>query len=757
MRFTGFVLLTVLMFAVHLNAQTLDDLRQIQSLKKQLEKTGELGQTPKKVVPASESLTVFKDSLSVLPERETDIPDSLAANKDSVEIDTDPFANLEIFGFKIFEDANVDFNPEVYGPVDENYPVGPGDELILTVWGEVELRHELVVNRQGQIYIPEVGLVSVLGMNVHDLKSKLNSIMGKSYSSLTKKKAFLDIAMGKLRSVRIFVVGDVKKPGVFTVPAFTSPFNMLFYSAGLKKTGSMRNILLVRNDEVVEELDFYQFLTQGKKFSNIRLQNNDVLLVKPAGRQVYLAGAVNKPAIFEIKGAEGIIDLIEFSGGFRDSAYVDQIQVERYSNNKERKLIDINYRELKNTGKNHRLENGDRIFVKSINRELLNYVSIEGPVYGPKRFEYYNGLTIMDLFARVDSIRGDAYLQRVQIDRTLANRKKQIFSVNLEAVLSGKHADVLLQAEDQINIKSIETLFPADSVTIYGAVNIPGKFLLKKEMTLHDLIFEAGGYREDAVIKEAEISRIDPKKRDRENLAAIVYVPIDSVYERKQDAELINFILKPYDNVFIRANSDWELQRNVEIRGEVQFPGKYTLKNKDERITDLIERAGGLKETAYPRGATLRRTQEDVGQIGLDFEKVFKNPKDEDNIYLIDGDVITIPEQLHTVKVAGGVNFPSSVLFEKGKGAGYYINSAGGFSELANEKNVSVRLANGRVFKQKRFLFWKYWPKDITAGSTIYIPTFAEKPRTDWSGAIRDAAAILSSVATTILIIDQVK
>ncbi|MGD9900502.1 MAG: SLBB domain-containing protein [Calditrichaceae bacterium] len=757
MRFIGFALLAIIMFTVHLNAQTLDDLRQIQSLKKQLEKTGDLDQSPKKVVPASESLTVFKDSLSVVPEGITSFPDSLAASSDSVEIADDPFENLEIFGFKIFEDANFDFNPEVYGPVDENYPVGPGDELILSVWGEVELRHELIVNRQGQIYVPEVGIISVLGMDIHGLKSKLKNIMGKSYSSLTKNKAFLDVALGKLRAVRVFVVGDVKKPGVFTVPAFTSPFNMLFYSAGLNKTGSMRNILLVRNDEVVEELDFYNFLTQGKKFSNVRLQNNDVILVKPAGRHVYLAGAVNKPAIFELKGDEGIIDLIEFSGGFRDSAYVDQIQVERYSDNKERKLIDINYRELKNTDKNYRLENGDRVFVQSINRELLNYISIEGPVYGPKRFEYFRGMTIKDLFARVDSIMGDAYLQRVQIDRTLANRRKQIFSVNLEAVLNGMHADVLLQAEDQINIKSIETLFPADSVTIYGAVNTPGKFLLKKEMTLDDLIFEAGGYREDAVIEEAEISRIDPRKRDRTNLATIVYVPINPVYERKQDKGINNFILEPYDNVFIRANSDWELQRNVEIKGEVQFPGKYTLKNKNERITDLIERAGGLKETAYPRGATLRRTQDNVGQIGLDFEKVFKNPKNEDNIYLIDGDVITIPEQLHTVKVAGGVNFPSSVLFEKGKGAGYYINSAGGFSELANEKNVSVRLANGRVFKQKRFLLWKYWPKDITAGSTIYVPTFAEKPRTDWSGAIRDAAAILSSVATTILIIDQVK
>jgi len=287
-------------------------------------------------------------------------------------------------------------------------------------------------------------------------------------------------------------------------------------------------------------------------------------------------------------------------------------------------------------------------------------------------------------------------------------------------------------------------------------VNNPGKYLLKKDMSLKDLIFTAGGFRKDAVIEEAEVSRINPNRTGPHQLASIIYVNIDSNYTKDiqpQKADL--FFLEPNDNVFIRANSDWELQRNVSIEGEVVKPGVYTLKSKTERITDIIQRAGGLKRTAYLEGATIKRYQNGVGQIGVDFKKIFADPQNPENIYLQNGDRIIIPERLATVKVVGGVNFPSSVLFEKGRGLDYYIEATGGFVELADEKNVTIRLANGRPVQQKRFLFWKYLPEDITAGSTIYVPVLREKKEIDWSGAVRDAAAIMSSIATTILIYDR--
>ena len=460
----------------------------------------------------------------------------------------------------------------------------------------------------------------------------------------------------------------------------------------------------------------------------------------------------------ELKDNEGIIELVRFSGGFKDNAYLENILVKRYVDNKDQKLYSINFKELAADNRNFILHNGDRIFVDTLSREMENIISIEGPVYGPHEFEFYDGLTVKKLFTQVDSIRGDAYLNRVSITRVLPNRRKQIFSINLYDMLFAGAQDFNLAAGDEIRIISDKTLFPEDSVTIYGAVNNPGVFLLLKDMTLKDLIFAAGGFSEDALIEEAEISRIDPANRNQKQLANLIYVKIDSSYNKNHIArEDESFYLQAYDNIFIRANSDWEVQRNITLNGEVQKPGVYTLKSKTERITDVIKRAGGLKPTAYLEGARFIRNNKDVGRIGIDFKQIFRKPNSDDNIYLQDGDEITIPEKLHTIKVIGGVNFPTSVLYEKGAGLDYYIKAAGGYVELADNKNVTIRLANGRPVVKKRFIFWSYLSDEINAGSTIYVPVLSEKKSIDWSGAIRDAAAILSSVATTILIIDRLK
>ncbi len=760
-----FFFLSVLL-AQSLYPQTLQDIKDLEKLKKQLEETGKLPKEVERKIPEAASLETFESAVdtpktvSTKKEKPEEAPEekeekAVAAEDEAAEKEPAP---LPLFGFEVFSTADIDFTPEIYGPVDDNYPLGPGDEVIITVWGEVELRHELTINRQGQIFIPEVGLFNVQGLSMARLKQKLATIMGKSYSSITKNKAFLDVSLGKLRSIRVYVVGDVQSPGVFTVPALTPVFNMLFYAGGLKSSGSLRNIRLVRSDKTVAELDFYEFLTEGNKFSDIRLQTHDVLLVPTAKKLVTLRGTVKKEARYELSGDEGLTELISYAGGFRDNAYIDKISIQRYVNNKDLKLIDVNFRQLLAEGRNFPLQNGDRISVFPMDRDLKNFVTITGPIYGPTRFEYYRGMTISELFAMVDSIKGEAYLERVHITRILPDRKQRIFSINLKDFLENEDQDFLLAPEDQITIQSKSTLFPADYVNIYGAINSPGRYLLKEEMTLKDLIFAAGGFTKDALITEAEISRVNPKTTQPNKLATIIHVKIDSNYTKDlelQTGEL--FFLEPYDQVFIRTNSDWELQRNVSLTGEVERPGTYTIKNKTERITDIIERAGGLKPTAYLEGATLTRSKEGVGTIGIDFRKIFRNPGSEENIYLQNGDRIDIPERLATVKIVGGVHFPSSVLFENSKGLDYYIKAAGGYRELADKKNVTIRLANGRPVTQHRFLLWKYLSDDITAGSTIYVPLLAERESIDWSGAIRDAAAILSSVATTILIYDRLR
>ncbi len=742
-----FVLLTALFFITAVKAQTIDDLRKLEALKKQLEDTDNLPKIKKTVSPedTGKSLTVFKDTLSK--------PISPAPKKTAVKTPLPML--LPYFGYSIFRNAKVDFSPEVFGPVDNKYPLGPGDEIVISIWGEVELRHSLTIDREGQVYIENVGIVTLSGLNIRQAKKKLRNVLSKSYSSLSDGKAFLDLSIGKLRSIRVFVVGNVKSPGVFTVPALTSPFNMLFYAGGVLQNGSLRNISLIRKNKKIQALDFYAFLNKGEKYGNVRLQNYDVIVIPAVKKRVHLSGAVVEPAVYELAKKESLSDLIHLAGGFKANAYIENIQIERYLDNKERQLISVNY---KKTHGKFKLMDGDRIAVSAIDRKIENFIKISGPVFGPKRFEFYPGMTIKDLFSQVDSIAGDAYLDRVHITRMLPDRKKQLFSVNLNEFLENNDQDFLLAPEDYIEIQSRQMLFPADSVHIYGAITTPGTYELKKDMTLKDLIFSAGGFLKNALIGQAEISRLNPFNNDPNKLSTIVYVAIDSNYTKQLEPNTGDlFFLKANDDIFIRTNSDWEMQRHISVSGEVKLPGTYSLKSKTERITDLIERAGGLKPTAYLEGAQLFRRNRGVGQIGIDFKAIFEDPSDAQNIFLEAGDRIVIPEKLATVKIVGGVHFPSSVLFEKGKGLNYYIKSAGGLTELADESNITVRLANGRPAHLKRFLFWKYLSDDITAGSTIYVPVFTENQDIDWSGAIRDAAAILSSVATVILIVDRVR
>jgi protein involved in polysaccharide export with SLBB domain len=754
MKKSVYQLLIVFLCSGFAIAQTQSDIEKLLELKKQMERA-DLSEPAKKEAKTIESLETFVDKTDTLKLTERlEKKDSERTQK--LQKEKINFSELPKFGHDIFNTANIDFDPEIYGPVDKEYPMGPGDNLVITLWGEVELRHDLTVNRQGQIYIPDVGLINVSGLTVSQVDKKLRTILGKSYSSLLNDEAFLDVSLGKLRSIRIYIIGDVQTPGVYTVPAITPVFSTLFYSGGVNKSGSLRTISVIRNDRSIASLDFYDFLSRGIKFASIRLQNNDVVLVSTVSKQVYLAGAVKKEAVYELLDHEGILELLKFSGGFQDSAYTEKIQIERIINNKERRIFDINYVDLVEHGKNYTLENGDKIFVTSVDREIQNYLMIKGPIYGPRRFEYTSGMTLGDLISKVDSIRGDAYLDRVQITRRLPDRKSQIFSVSLRNIMEKTQPDFLLAPEDQIEIHSKDTLFPPDSVSIHGAVNNKGTYLLKKDMTLKDLIFAAGGFRKDALIEQAEVSRIDPLKTNGPDLAQIIYVKIDPEYnnDNQQDDEV--FFLKPYDNIFIRQNSDWELQRNVTISGEVRFPGIYTLQNKTERITDLIQRTGGLKPTAFLEGATLIRNKNDIGQVGIDFTKIFEDPDLEENIYLQAYDEINIPERLYTVTIEGGVNVPGSVYFEEGESLDYYINAAGGYTELANEDNVLIRLANGKPVQQSRFLFWKYLSEDINPGTTIYVPTLQNKAGIDWSATFRDTAAILGSIAALILIVDQV-
>lgn len=742
-------------------SQTLQDIQKLKQLQQQIE-SGAVGiQTQEKQTENIKSLETFDDKLSSIPKEKlksvTIDPQNQGAksNNEALSIN-DEFDRLKAFGYSIFSEAKMDLKPTFFGPVSKDYPLGPGDEVIITLWGEVEIRHSLTIDRNGQIMVPDVGLINLTGLTMEKSRIKLFNIMKNYYSGLKYNKITLEVTLGKLRSIRIFVTGEVKQPGVFTVPAYVSPFAMLFYAAGVKPNGSLRHVIVMRGGKQIADLDFYALLVGIEKEDNLHLQNQDIIVVPPAENKVHLAGAVGTPAIYEFKPGETLQELIGFAGNLKPDAYLKQIEIIRFIPHRQPVLVNVDFTILKKNDEKLTLMAGDRVYVYQIMQKRENYVNINGPIFGPKRFSYSEGLTIKQIFNRVDSIKADAYLERAIITRKLENDRTEMYSVNLKTIIDGSSKDFALEPMDEISFKSINSLFPIDSVSIYGAVNHPGKYLLSKNLTLKDLLYQAGGFTLNAKKDVAEVSRLNFSDNNEAIIANIIKVPLDTTYGKGNNSQTENFLLQPFDNVFIYIDSNWELQRNVTIRGEVFRPGTYSLKTKEDKLSDLIERAGGIKPTGFIAGAKFFRRKDNAGQIGLNFIEAVEDPYSDENIILEDGDRVVIPQRRYTVKVIGGVNFPSSVLFNSTMELKDYIDAAGGLTELADEENISVMLANGKRIKEKSFLFFPYLPEDISPGSTIYIPTLATKEVTDWSGAIRDAAAILGSVASVILIINQI-
>lgn len=743
-------------------SQSLQDIQKLKQLQQQIESGAAALPIQEKQTEEVKSLETFDDKLSTLPEEKlkavTIKPQNQAvrSTEDALSINED-FDNLKPFGYSIFSEAKLELKPTFFGPVSKDYPLGPGDEIIITLWGEVEIRHSLTVDRNGQIMVPDVGLINLAGLTMEKSRIKLFNIMKNYYSGLKHNKITLEVTLGKLRSIRIYVTGEVKQPGVFTVPAYVSPFAMLFYAAGVKPGGSLRHVIIMRGGKKIANLDFYALLLGIEKEDNLHLQNQDIIVVPRAENKVHLAGAVGSPAIYEFKPGESLQQLLSYAGNLKPDAYLEQIEILRFIPHRQPILINVDFTILKKNDEKLTLMAGDRVYVYRIMQKRENYVNINGPIFGPKRFSYSEGLTVKQLFNRVDSIKANAFLERALITRKLENDRTEMYSVNLKNIIDGTSKDFDLEPKDEISFKSINTLFPIDSVSIYGAVKHPGKYLLSKNLTLKDLLYEAGGFTLNAKKDVAEVSRLNFTDNDEAIIANIINVPLDTTYGKDKNSQTENFFLQPFDNVFIYIDSNWELQRNVTIRGEVNRPGTYSLKTKEDKLSDLIERAGGIKPTGFIDGAKFFRKKDKAGQIGLNFIEAVEDPNSDENIILEDGDRIVIPQRRFTVRVLGGVNFPSSVLYNSNMNIKDYIDAAGGLTELADEENISVMLANGKRIKEKSFLFFSYFSEDISPGSTIYIPTLATKDVTDWSGAIRDATAILSSVAMIYLIINQTR
>lgn len=696
----------------------------------------------------------------------------------------------KIFGSELFANSNISFEPNLRMATPKNYIIGPDDEILIDLSGDNEANYNLKVNPEGIIRLQYAGPIAVGGLSIEQATAKIRSNLAGTYPSLRSGRTSVAVNLGNIRSIRITILGEVVKPGSYTLSSLSTVFNALNASGGPNANGSFRKIQVIRGNKVVSIIDVYDFLLNGIQKNNIRLQDQDVINIPVYQSRVEMVGEVKRPALFEVLSTESLEDVIRFAGGFSNQAYTAQIKVLQ-NTNKERKITDVN---AENFGSYGPL-NGDKYIVEAILDRFENRVEIAGAVFRPGKFELEKGLTLKGLIGKAEGLTEDAFLNRGYINRLNSDNTLALLSFDVAKILAGTAEDIPLQREDRITISSLFDLRDEYNVTIKGEVRTPGTFDYADNMTLEDVIQMAGGFNEAATSSRIEISRRvrnSDAMSDSAKIAQVFTVNVD------QNLRLLDkgFVLKPYDVIAVRSSEGYQVQKQVKLEGEVLYPGIYTIKQKNERISDLVARAGGLTPSAYAEGASLKRpgaenvnprdknvindkeeeskkflnlkrVQEsgvvdtlkaEVEQqliqsdlVGISLHRILAKPHSRHDLIVEDGDVIRVPRQLQTVKVTGEVLNPNSIVFLPGKSFKQYVNGAGGFTSNALKKGAYIKYANGSVEAGSKFLFFGNYPK-VKPGAEILVPKKAERERMtaqSWIGlgtAIASMGAIIVSL-----------
>lgn len=671
--------------------------------------------------------------------------------------------NSKIFGASLFQNANPQFEPNLNLATPKNYVIGTGDELMIEIYGYSEASYKLKVSPEGNINIPNIGVISVAGSTIESASTRIKNNLSSIYSGISNGTTNVNITISNIRSIKVILTGEIVKPGTYTLPSVASAFNALYASGGPTINGTMRDIRIIRNGEVISTLDVYDFLVDGSLTNNITLQDQDVIFVPPYSKRVELIGQVKRPALFELQAGETFNDLLKYAGGFTEYAYQDRIQVLK-NTDKERRIEDL----LSSQFNQYEPVSGDKFTISRILERFENRVTINGAVFRPGDYELSPGLTLSMLIKKADGVKEDAFLNLGYITRLQPNLQPEQVTFNVANILAGTDPDIQLKKEDKIFISSIFDTKDAYSLKIDGEVRSPGTYSYAEGRTIKDLILEAGGFKESATPLRIEVSRrmtdTDITSKDGD-LAEIFQLDLNKSFTGK-DA---NFVLNPFDMVFVRTAPGYETQKTVRIEGEVVYPGNYAISKKDERITDIIQRAGGFTPFAYIKGASLKRmgtlslqaaatrddqialqmereesqqtletitalqdqnttlSQGELQQktnndyVGVNFTKILEEPNDKENLLLRDGDVIFIPKELQTVNVGGDVLSPVTAVYVPSRGFKYYISQAGGFSEQALKKRSYVVYANGSVKSTKNFLGIRTYP-NIEPGAEVFVP-----------------------------------
>lgn len=697
----------------------------------------------------------------------------------------------KIFGSDLFRNGNITFEPNLRIATPKGYIIGPDDKLIIDLTGDNEKTYNLQVSPEGTINLEFVGRIAVGGLSIDQASSKIRSAMSSTYPALRSGRTNVAINLGNIRSIKVTITGQVVKAGTYTISSLSTVYNALGASGGPSTNGSYRNIQVVRNNKVVSKIDVYDFLLGGIQRDNIRLQDQDVIYIPVFEKRVEMQGEIVQPALFEVKNGENLQNVINFASGFTTKAYTAQIKSFQ-NTDKERRISDISSTAFSS----YIPKNGDVYLVEPILDRFENRVEIAGAVFRPGQYELEKGLSLKALIIKAAGLTEDAFLNRGYINRLNADNTPSLLSFDVAKLMAGTIPDISLQREDKVTISSIFDLHDEYKITIQGEVRAPGIFNYADSMSLESVIQLAGGFKEGATAKRIEISR-RIKNSDVNSLSALTAQVLTVNVDQNLRILGKTVVLKPFDVISVRSSSGYQVQKQVTIEGEVLFPGPYTIVKKNERISDVIKRAGGLTPLAYTDGASLKRPgaekinptdknainnkeEEDkkllnlkrmqgtgvkdtlaaeVEQkliqsdlVGINLTAILDKPLSKQDLIVEDGDVIRIPRQLQVVKVTGEVLSPNSIVYLTGRNFKDYVNGAGGFTDKALKNKAYVKYANGTAAGAKKFLFFNNYPR-IRPGAEIFVPKRAEKERLNaqaWIG-IGTAIASLGAIIVSLL------
>ena len=683
----------------------------------------------------------------------------------------------QIFGHDVFTNRNLTFEPSINLATPVDYRLGPGDEVIIDVWGASENTIRQSISPEGTIQVSGLGPVQLSGMTVKDANAYLQREFSKIYSGISGSEptSQIKLTLGDIRTIQINIMGEVAVPGTYTLSSFSSVFHALYRAGGVNKIGSLRSIKVVRNGKTIADLDVYDYLMKGKMKDDIRLQEGDVIIVNPYESLVRIAGKVKRPMFYEMKPTETVATILNYAGGFTGDAYKKAVRIIRKSG-REHQVYNVDEMDYSV----FRLDDGDSISVDAVLKRFENRVEIRGAVYRSGLYELSGTVnTVKQLIKKAEGLRGDAFLNRALLDRENEDLSHEVIAVDLGGLLKGTVADIPLQKNDILYIPSIHDLKEEETISIHGEVANPGTFLFSKNMTIEDLLVQSGGLLEAAATTKVDITRRikDPKSTSFSSVLGKTYsfdIKDGLVVGGEGD-----FHLEPFDEVYVRKSPAYRKQQNVVVAGEVLFGGNYALVKKNERLPDLISKAGGITPDAYVKGARLIRkmTEEeqrrqadavrmarmgegkdsisveklnisDTYTVGINLEKAISNPGSDFDLVLREGDVLFIPEYINTVKISGAVMYPNTVLYKRGESLRYYINQAGGYGNLAKKKKAYVVYMNGTVSRLK-----SRDKKAIEPGCEIIVPSKEEKKRMSTAeilGMGSTTASIAAMIATMV-------